>query len=236
MLKLSRHSPPPGGWILAFQVGFAVCVTIALCIWQIGRGFEKLEDKRQYEESLALEPIDEEVWLNNPVAFRHIQLRGIVDPTRYFVIENQSHQGRPGYWIIGVLNTEHDRYLVNRGWVSVQPSLHIPPSVDPLEGTVDVLGVSWPNEILRHTQLISDPQWPVRLRELDVGQMGRLTGARAEEIRLKCCEPTVFQPVQLRMEYATAIHWGYAAQWIVIGLLVFGGYWFFTLRKDKGDK
>ena len=226
-------SPPPGGWSLALQVAFAILVTICLCIWQISRGFEKLEDKANFEAKLAQSPTSEAEWLSNPEPFAPFKIKGKLDPSRYFVIENQSYQGRPGYWIIGVLNTDSDRYLVNRGWVSVQGNLRIKPMLEAIVEPVEVSGASWPNEVKRSSRLITDPQWPIHLRELDIGQMARLSGARAEEIRLKCCKPAVFEPAPLQMEYATAIHWGYAAQWIMIGLLVWGGYWFFTIRKDN---
>lgn len=231
-MKFSK-SAPPGGWFLAFQVGLAVLVTIGLSIWQFNRGLSKLEDKRNFEILMSQSSIEEQEWLQTPQDFAPVKLKGSLDPTRYYLIANKQHQGRQGYWIVSVLNTQHDRYLVNRGWVSVQSNIHKPPIIEPIVDTVEVIGSRWPNDIKRQTTLDTPGEWPIQLREVDIGRMARLTGSRAEEIRLKCCSPVVFQAAPPRIEYATAIHWSYAAQWIVIGLLVLGGYWFFTLRKKK---
>ena len=226
-------SPPPGGWILTSQVAFAVLVTIALSTWQVLRGFEKLEDKHEFERRLAAPPMNETGWQNQDFEFLPVELRGTLDPVRHFIIENRLHNGRPGFWVVGVLNTQQDRYLVNRGWVPVQSDIRLLPSVETPVETVTVVGPIWPNEIVRGPGRPGTGEWPVRLREFDIGQMARLTGAKAHEVRLQCCEPVVFQPASLVMEYKTAMHWGYAAQWLLIGALVIAGYWFFTVRKDR---
>ena len=224
---------PPGGWPLAVQVGIAVLVTIALSIWQVGRGFEKLALKDDYETRLNLPPIAEESLSTADADYRKLQLRGQFDAQRYFIIEDRRHRGRSGYWVVQTFNTGRDRYLVNRGWISVEASVHVNPIIDTPDTTLSIIGIAWPNPVLRAS--IENPRsdWPIRLREINIGQMARLTGARALELRLITGSPGVLEAAPLQVEFSAAIHWGYAAQWLLIGALVIGGYWFFTLRKDK---
>lgn len=224
---------PPGGWPLTIQVGIAVMVTIALSIWQINRGLDKLNEKHEFEQRISADPIDEESWRQTDFEHRKIQLRGQLDPQRWFIIENRRHQGRAGYWIVQVFNTNSDRYLVNRGWMSVEGLVHIDPNPETPAGTITITGFAWPNPILRTSSRLEAPNWPVRMREMEIGQMARLTSARAVEIRLIAGSAGVKTPAPLQREFATAMHWGYAAQWLLIGCLVLGGYWFFTVRKDK---
>ena len=224
---------PPGGWPLVIQVGIAVLVTIALSIWQVGRGFEKLALKDNYETRLNLPPIDEESMSTTDIDYRKLQLLGRFDAQRYFVIEDQRHRGRSGYWIVQIFNTGSDRYLVNRGWVSVEASVHVNPNIETPNATLSIIGIAWPNPILRSSLERPHSDWPIRLREINIGQMARFTGARALELRLIRESAGVLDAAPLQVEFSAAIHWGYAAQWLLIGALVIGGYWFFTVRKDR---
>lgn len=211
-------------------------VTIALSIWQLGRGFEKLDLKDDYETKLNLPPISEASLSTTDSDYRKLQLRGRFDAQRYFIIEDRRHRGRSGYWVIQAFNTERDRYLVNRGWVSVESSVRVNPTVDTPDATLSIIGIAWPNPVLRSSLEVSQPDWPIRLRDVDIGKMARLTGARALELRLIEESPGVLQAAPLQVEFSAAIHWGYAAQWLLIGALVLGGYWFFTVRKDKASQ
>lgn len=227
---------PPGGWPLATQVAIAVLVTIALSIWQVGRGFEKLALKDDYETKLNLPAMAEASMSTSGIEYRKFQLRGRFDAQRQFIIEDRRHRGRSGYWVIQTFNTERDRYLVNRGWVSVESSVRVNPAVSTPDATLSIIAIAWPNPVLRSSVELSRPDWPIRLREIDIGQMARLTGARALEMRLIEESPGVLQAAPLTVEFSAAMHWGYAAQWLLIGALVLGGYWFFTVRKDKASQ
>ena len=226
---------PPGGWPLAIQVSIAVLVTIGLSIWQLGRGFEKLEMKDEFVARLNQPALQESAWQASNSEYRKVELRGRFDPHRFFIIENQTNRGRPGYWIIGVFNTERDRYLVNRGWVPIQSLTQLDPDIETPIESLSIIGIVWPNPVIRAPTSLAEPNWPVRLREVDISQMARLTSARAQELRLIQESPAVLQAAPLQVEFSTAMHWGYAAQWLLIGALVLGGYWFFTIRKDKQD-
>ena len=229
---------PPGGWFLLSQVTVAVLVTIGLSIWQLGRGMDKLTQKSQFESRLLEQPLVEAELQNQDADFRKVTLVGRFDPDRSFIIENQSHQGRPGFWIFGLFNTERDRYLINRGWTAARASLRLDPEFAAPSEVMTVTAVIWPNEIIRNSRTPTNPNWPIRMREVDIGLMARLTSSRAQELRLISGSEGALEPAPLQIEYATAMHWGYAFQWLLIGALVVGGYWFFTIRKkeDSSDR
>lgn len=224
---------PPGGWPLTIQVGIAVAVTIALSIWQVSRGFEKLDEKQAFELQLSQAPVSEEDWRLADFAHQKVTLRGQFDPRRWFIIENRRYLGRTGYWIVQVFDTQQDRYLVNRGWIPVHGSVQIDPDIETPKESLTITGIGWPNPVHRASSSLSPPDWPMRMRDIEIGHMARMTSARAIEIRLLEGSPGVTVPAPLQREFSTAIHWGYAAQWLLIGSLVIGGYWFFTVRKEK---
>ena len=210
-------------------------VTICLSIWQVGRGFEKLADKDAYELKLSQPAVNESTWSARATDYQKITLRGQFDAQRYFLVENKRHRGRTGFWVVQVFNTEQDRYLVNRGWVAVESSVRLNPTITTPDETLSIIGIAWPNPVFRASQRMPLTDWPRRVREFDVGQLARQTGARAIEIRLTTDSSGVFEAAPLQVEFSAAMHWGYAAQWLLIGSLVIGGYWFFTIRKEKNS-
>ena len=118
----------------------------------------------------------------------------------------------------------------------MQSTVQKDPDIPIPDEMVSIVGIAWPNPVIRTSSTPDRPTWPMRLRDVDIGQMARLTSARAYEMRLDAASDTVLDAAPLRTEFATAMHWGYAAQWQLIGGLVVGGYWFFIIRKDREDQ
>lgn len=225
---------PPGGWPLVAQVSIAVLIAIGLSIWQVSRAIDKMALKDEYESRLQQPELKEAELDRSSADYRKIAIRGRFDPQRHFIIEDRAMQGRPGYWIFGVFNSDSDRYLVNRGWTPALASVRIDPDIEQFETPLTIHAVIWPNEIIRTSTTTTNPDWPIRLREVDIGLMARMTSARAQEFRLIRASPGVLTPAPLRLDFSTVTHWSYSFQWLLIGALVIGGYWFFTVRKGKG--
>ena len=232
-----RAHKPPGGWALTIQVSFAILTTIALCIWQISRGIEKQDLRTSYVDRLNDTPITaydfREAESEN--AYRKIELVGMFDPKRSFVVGYQRHNGLPGYWIITRFDTNAGAFLVNRGWISVTGTWLQTPEFETPPGTHTLTGVVWPIHKARMDDDYDDPEWPKRVKRLNVEQMAHVAGTKAAEIRLYAENPGVFTPVHMTMESSAARHWGYAIQWLIIGALVAGGYWFFAVRRRDED-
>lgn len=90
---------------------------VSLGRWQWHRG----EAKQAVWAEFARETAPQALGSSNPdemPRFAHVTLRGHYLPDRQILLDNRSHQGRPGYEVLTPLVTEAGRtLLVNRGWV-----------------------------------------------------------------------------------------------------------------------
>ena len=221
---------------LTLQVAFAFVVTLCLSGWQLNRGFEKLVERDEFRNRLQQPPLDIHTWQRDDALFRHIELRGTIDQHRMYLVGGNRHAGQTGFWVYALFDTESGRFLVNRGWIAHTGNVQVDPKPPTPVAPMTIHGVIWPKERSSNipTKIDSDARWPIRLPEANVDVMATRTGAYAQEIRLIADSPGVLEPAPLQMEYATAMHWGYAFQWLLIGVLLVAGYWYFVLRpKDE---
>ncbi len=224
---------------LLLQVIFAVLTTIALSYWQITRGFEKLELRDTYIAALESPPYNHYI---NPSLladverdFRRIVLNGWFDQEMGFLVENRRSEGRPGYWVVAVFNTDGGRFLVNRGWISVGINFREAPQVTIPSGRHQLEGVIWPSTPVSDFAQQNDwsQDWPIKVRTFDLDGMAIKTGSQIREIRLTGATEGMLKPVPLSIDFDAAKHWSYAVQWLFIGVLVVAGYWFFNIRRDR---
>ena len=92
-------------------------ITVAAGFWQLSRAEEKrsmLEEQsvRSSLPAVAIQELDLDLEQN----YRPVSAVGRwMQP--YFLLENRVKNGRPGYEVLGVFETEDHKILVNRGWV-----------------------------------------------------------------------------------------------------------------------
>ncbi|MFU8813747.1 MAG: SURF1 family protein [Pseudomonadales bacterium] len=212
-------------------------VVIALGLWQL----ERADEKRWYEErylqrlSSLPAPPPEQPLDRDANAFLRIVLEGEYQPDKHFLVDNRVHQGRPGYWVISLLETADGRvWLVNRGWLAGPPSRDDLPDVPTPSGPVRLVGMMWPSTGLPPL-LAADPwpeTWPKRVQRLDVVKMAeQVDGAVAAEFRLEPGEPGSFIAAPLDMMFSPARHHGYAFQWFGLALALTVGYLIFGFRR-----
>lgn len=224
---------------LLLQVIFAVLTTIALSYWQFTRGFEKLELRETYIVALESPPHDHYINSSMLIAaesdYRRIILNGWFDQEMSFLIENRWSEGRPGYWVVAVFNTDGKRFLVNRGWIPVGVNFRVAPLVNIPSGRHQLEGVIWPSSPVSAFAPQNDwsQDWPIKTRTFDMAGMAMKTGSQLREIRLTVATEGLFIPAPLSIDFETSKHWSYAFQWLFIGGLVVAGYWFFSIRKDR---
>ena len=193
------------------------------------------EDHRQ---RLNQEPLNIHSWRGANNIYRHVELRGRFDSQRMFFVEGQSHQGKSGFLVVGVFDTDQGRFLVNRGWISLAGNTAVDPEVETPIESVNIRGVLWPKSprIAGARTIDTQVRWPARVRGLDIDAMAARTGAFAQEIRLVQGSEGVLTPAPLAEQFKTAMHFGYALQWLVIGTLILAGYWYFVLRPTSEDE
>ena len=121
-------------------------------------------------------------------------------------------------------------FLVNRGWLASADAAFETPT-----GRVTVTGVVWPAS--KPSALATGQpwpqQWPKILRRWDLPRMAAEVEAAEREIRLPADAEGVLRPASLAWDYSPGTHWGYAAQWLLIGAVVAVGYVLIGKRRHR---
>lgn len=97
-------------------------ILISLGTWQLSRYLEKIELEAQRSERLDEDIVEASSLADFEAgagAYNAVAVRGQLDPRYTFLFKHRVHDGKPGYWLGGVLRfAEGDgAVLVNRGWV-----------------------------------------------------------------------------------------------------------------------
>ena len=225
------------GWALTWQAAAALATAIALAGWQFSRAVEKTALRDARLQTLRAEPISAAAFAPGMADFTRLSLTGRYDAERQFFVVN-----RPGgrLQVVAPFVTADGVFLVNRGWVS--PSGNgAAPAVETPSGQATLVGVVWPTKPLS-PMLAQAPWpegWPKQVRMLDPMRMAAAIGrdhanVHAGEIRLEPDGAGVFQAASLAWDYSPGTHWGYAAQWLLIGAAVGVGYVVIGKRRARG--
>ena len=219
---MARFRP---GWKITLFTVILLPTVIALGFWQLSRGAEKRAMEMDYLTQLTALPVPAAA-LDPAQRFQRIKLTGRFSE-EMFLVDNQIHQGRTGYWIVQVFdNADGARYLVNRGFVAGAPTRDRLPEVAVPQGVVELIGTVWP-----FTGLIPvldedlwPENWPKRVQRLDVERMSAAVGAVPFEIRLEPGQPGVAQAAPFAQVLSDAKHLGYAATWFGLALALLAGF------------
>jgi surfeit locus 1 family protein len=211
-------------------------VVFSLGFWQLERAALKHRYEARYFDRMAETPRAMPNDLED-VEFLRVTVQGVYDPVRYFLVDNQIHEGRPGYWIIAVFRAEDGRtWLVNRGWIPAPARREELPGVTIPAEPVVITGVLWPDTGLVPL-LADDPwgsEWPKRVQRLDIVQMAEAVAASAPvELRLESGGPGVLVAAAQGHDFKARTHEGYAAQWFGLGAVLVVGYIVFGFRRNE---
>jgi len=216
--------------------GLMLPVVVSLGIWQLQRAALKHGYEERYFDRMAeaSKPMPQDL---DDVEFLRVTLRGVYDPVRYFLVDNQIHQGRPGYWVVALFQADDGRtWLVNRGWVAAPSLREDLPAVTIPADPVTITGVLWPDTGL--VPLLAEDrwglEWPKRVQRLDVVRMASTSGATAPvEVRLESATPGVLVAAALGHDFKAQTHEGYAAQWFGLSAVLVVGYIVFGFRRNE---
>lgn len=224
------------GWKMSLFVAAMLPTVLALGFWQL----ERADIKRGYEASYFDRMAQPAKSIpDDPVGadFMRVSVAGRYDSERYFLVDNQVHEGRPGYWVIAVFRAdEGGQWLVNRGWIAAPQVREQLPIVAIPADRVVVTGVLWPDTGM--VPLLAEDRWadgwPKRVQRLDIEAMAMSVdgGTAAVEIRLEGGQPGVEVPAELGHDFKSRTHEGYAAQWFGLGGVLVVGYLFYGFRKN----
>ena len=156
----------------------AIFSLVKLGLWQLERAEEKqqlfddFERAQQQQQWLPLTDAD-----SLPQRYQGVSLSGRFIPQHYFLLDNQVYNGKVGYHVIGLLQSDFQAALipVNLGWVSLGTSRQQLPSIELPSGPLTITGWFYQpsqSRFISPDQLIEVGPWPMRIQQLDAAQLG----------------------------------------------------------------
>jgi cytochrome oxidase assembly protein ShyY1 len=166
--------------------------------------------------------------------FLRVRLEGGYERGHDFLVDNRTHEGQTGYWVVSVFRSTDGRgYLVNRGWLAAPVRRETMPAVPTPEGDTRIVGLVWPDTGLPPL-LAEDPWnagWPKRVQRLERERMaGGVVDTVPVEIRLEAGQAGVFAPAPVDAVFRPERNQGYAVQWFGLALVLIIGYGYFGMR------
>ena len=217
---------------------FFLPILLYLGYWQISRGFEKKEIWEAYSVNKTLPPISEKelfVYQKEDLFYRSVVIQGsYIDDT--FLLDNRMHQSKKGYEVFTPFKSEGQQvYLINRGWTgnySDHP-FSAPEGNHFIEGIIspfDKYGLNLSKEEAKNS-------FPMVVQELTHSSASKLLGNNfsIEEIviQLSAASKGSFEPIWGPTELKAPRHWGYAAQWLGLALVLVILYIYFGYKEPS---
>ena len=237
MIKFLNKSFNPGVWMTCFVI-FFLPILLYLGYWQISRGFEKKAIWEAYSINKTLPPILEKeltLYKKEDLFYRSIVIQGsyINDS---FLLDNRVYRSKKGYEIFTPFKSEDQAvYLVNRGWTN-NYSDH--PFKAP-EGKHLIEGIISPFDKygLNLSKVETEKSFPVVVQELTHSSASKLLGNNLSiekiVIQLSAASKGSFEPIWGPTELKAPRHWGYAAQWLGLALVLVILYFYFGYKEPS---
>lgn len=153
-----------------------------LGFWQLDRAEQKRQLQTQYESQEKLPAIVLGTDINQQLSpYSKVVVKGQYDTTRFFLFDNKTYQGKPGYQVLSPIkiNGVKNAILVNRGWVPMGKSRNELPSI---EIPIEVLNVTgrikkFDGEQFRLSEdNIAGQSWPLVIQWIDFEAMEKRLG------------------------------------------------------------
>ncbi|KTF13293.1 SURF1 family protein [Pseudoalteromonas sp. H105] len=230
---------------------FIVCVVLVvvfvclrLSYWQIQRAeakalqlahIESVQDQgvMQWSQVQAL-PV---TWDKTGIK---VTFRGQVEGQYYWLLDNQIYQGQVGYDVLTLFTPTGSKIpiVANLGWVKAPltrqqlPTINLPKQ--PIEMTVQLKQGQLSGFTLENSDTAQSDGWPKRIQNIDLEAFSKQTGTlmadyigyrqgAGDDLGIPHYQAVVMSPQK---------HYGYAVQWLLIGLACIGVAVFASKKKD----
>ena len=218
---------------------FFLPILIKLGFWQLSRAEEKQDILAVYQEQAQLPVIS----LNalppeTTLYYGDVSLSGEYDPSRYWLLDNQPRNGRPGYEIIMPFNSGSGWVLVNRGWLLADQNRTQLPVIDTPTGTVELIGSLAPpqkNNIIDNNASDLAVEWPKRVLQMNIetAQANINETLLPTIFRIKSESPGAYTTDWPVVTTQAEKHQGYAVQWFAMALALITLYGFALSARPK---
>ena len=217
---------------------FFLPILLYLGYWQISRGFEKKAIWEAYSINKTLPPILEKelsLYKKEDLFYRSVVIQGsyINDS---FLLDNRVYRSKKGYEIFTPFKSEDQAvYLVNRGWTNNYSDhpFKAPEGKHLIEGIIspfDKYGLN-----LSETE--TEESFPVVVQELTHSSASKLLGNNLSiekiVIQLSAASKGSFEPIWGPTELKAPRHWGYAAQWLGLALVLVILYFYYGYKEPS---
>lgn len=206
-------------------------VLVSLGLWQLSRYHQKLSLEQVYDARRYLAPLSfSDVRSYIDPLFLPVEISGHYISDKYFLLDNQIHNGQPGYDLLMPFKTASgELLLVNRGWLPLVSREALPDVSTPqgnlvLEGSVyRALGESF----LLAEDLWRDG-WPKVIQSLDFSKAAAVLGQNLPELTVILSElqPGAEQVRPVSINTKSEKHLAYAVQWFAMALVLIVLYLF----------
>jgi len=230
-------------WI-ATAIMLALCVGfVSLGHWQWGRGVLRQAQTEEFARGAdRAQPLGSHS-LDEIARFQRVSLLGSFDTQHQFLLDNRSHEGRPGYEVLTPLDLLDGRtVLVNRGWAPFTGYRDRLPNVSfvasgagAVVGRVDELPAA--GLASGRAMPLVNGSWPKLTSFPDVAQLSVALGRKIEP-RIVLLDPRApngyvraWQPPGL----SPMRHWSYAIQWWSFALATLVLWFVLSLRKEPAS-
>lgn len=220
----------------------AVVIMFALGLWQLQRAEEK-ETRLTSIEAAATSSVltlEEIIHSQEDIRDLPIRLTGTLNPITYLLLDNRIHQGRVGFEVLALLNTDSGNVLINFGWVAGDPSRLSLPYVELPDALQDIKGkvaIPLTNPMASETANITQ-NWPKVIQQLDLAFIEQVLQVPVLPFIVQL-DPVAtsgfvrqWQPVVMSPEK----HIAYAIQWFGLALAALMIYVFALRGKIKNKE
>ena len=231
-MHIGRFEFTPGLWPTLATLAL-LPLLCSLGFWQIDRAAAKRELLDGYARHSHAAPVGVEATAAFDIAqqYHHVRIAGRYDARHQFLLDNQVHDGEPGYEVFTPLLLEDGRraILVNRGWLALGASRRDLPALPAPEGPVTITGVLAPlpgHGVLLGADIESDKRWPRVVEAIVLPRLQRdLTAQLAPQIvLLDASQPNGFMRQWKIVEFGPEHNLGYAFQWFMMAAVVLAIY------------
>ena len=210
-------------------------LTLSLGIWQINRGYEK----RELENTFSLQqsyPVEEITYnLDSKInLYRNISIRGRF-LQNLFYLDNKIYDGKPGVVVLSPFELEDgSAIIVSRGWVEMQDrqnfmKIETPNEIMSIVGTLRPAssGLTLSND----TTLKLDDNFFL-IQSLAIKEMEEIVGINFKPFVLELSDlsPAAFKSIWKPINLSSYRHFGYAAQWFGLSLVIVLGVFVYLFR------
>lgn len=239
---MARKKFRPAWWAV-IVVALLSALMIALGVWQLQRGFAKRALLDRYQQAGTRTPValDADRAARRDEVERAIA-RGRYDGAHQLLLDNQSHDGVPGYDVwTPLLQDDGSTVVVDRGWIP-HDTAQVPDALAVPATAVEVRGF-WRTPPVPGMRLKTDNcaalPWPRTVQFPTLADLRCLYGARVAPgvLLMDPAEPDGFvRDWQTAPELNPARHYGYAGQWFAFTLTLLVIFFKMSFRVPSPEK